>query len=172
MRDTEFKPSNVEPKQNDYNLNKQDNKYKDLFQKYHHLHKENHNLINENNILRNLILEKKQENLQISSIEELNLLSPNKKLKIEKSFYIQILLGILVILASLGFHIVYLAVTSCLMYSDGDPGCWYQNWLGIDIHASFFIDLILYSLLVIQSVSIILIIRDKIIEKNRKLDLF
>jgi hypothetical protein len=83
---------------------------------------------------------------------------PNKK-----GLYFQIILAISVIILSLGFHILYLSVTDCLLFSGGDSGCWIKNWLGMDIHASFYLDLFLYSLIAIEVLLILLIIRNYLV---------
>ncbi|MFX0037627.1 MAG: hypothetical protein ACFE9I_18560 [Candidatus Hermodarchaeota archaeon] len=138
------------------------NKYK----KYNELRKENHELQQENNLLKDVIIENNKKKFQ-DSLKEGESLNPGIKYqKIGKSFYAQIILGISVIILTLGFHIVYLAVTSCLLYNNGDFGCWVANWLGIDIHASFYIDIILYSLIIIQVTLLILIIRNKLNERR------
>ncbi len=138
----------------------------ELYNSYNNLEIENEQLIAENKTLKDLIIENAIKNHQLSPAESVPFKTSLENKTFNKGFYIQIILGILVIILSLAFHIVYLAVTSCLMYTNGDPGCWYQNWLGIDIHTSFFIDLVLYSLIFIQSILIILIIRNKLIEKK------
>ena len=135
----------------------------ELYNSYNNLEIENEQLIAENKYLKDFIVENAKKNHQIAATESVPYPKNNK---LSKGFYIQIILGILVIILLLAFHIVYLAVTSCLMYTNGDPNCWYQNWLGMDIHASFFIDLILYSLLIIQSILIISIIGNKLLNKK------
>ena len=161
MSDTRINHNDVKPRKKGDNLNEQVN-YTELIQQYYQLNNENQHLFEENKVLKNLILEKQDYNLQ-SYIKDNDTIHVSPlKLKIKRSFYIQIVLGLLVIILSLGFHIVYLAVTDCLMYNDGNPDCWIKSWLGISIHASFFIDLFLYSLILLQSILIILIIRSKI----------
>ncbi|MFX1315943.1 MAG: hypothetical protein ACFE9T_08775 [Promethearchaeota archaeon] len=168
MNETRIKYSEVKPRKKGDNLDEQDN-YTELIQKYSQLNNENQNLIEENKVLKKLILEKQDYNSQSSIKNDDNILISH--LKIKRSFYIQIVLGLLVIILSLGFHIVYLAVTDCLLYNEGNPDCWIKSWLGINLHASLFIDLFLYALIFIQSLLIILIIRSKINEvrlKNQK----
>ena len=166
MSDTRINHNNVKPRKKGDNLNEQDN-YTELIQKYNQLNNENQHLFEENKVLKNLILEKQDYNFQYSINNKENIrIHPNR---IKRSFYIQIVLSLLVIILSLGFHIVYLAVTDCLMYTDGNPDCWIKSWLGISIHASFFIDLFLYSLIFLQSILIILIIRSKINEFRLKI---
>ena len=138
----------------------------EFYDSYNNLEIENRQLIAENKTLKDLIIENAIKNHHLSTREIVTFKTSLENKKFNKSFYIQIILGILVIILSLAFHIVYLAVTSCLMYTNGDPNCWYQNWLGIDIHTSFFIDLVLYSLIFIQSILIISIIRNKLLEKK------
>lgn len=165
MSDTRIKPSDMKSRKEIDNLNDQDN-YNQLIQKIYQLTNENQQLNEENKVLKDLILEKQDDNFHsfINNKEDL-LFYPNKA---KKSFYFQIVIGLLVIILSLGFHIVYLAVTDCLMYSGGNSECWIKSWLGISIHASFFLDLFLYSLIFLQSILIILIIRNKINEFRLK----
>ena len=134
-----------------------DKNYMYLVEKFNQLKEENQNLSDESKILKDLIIENAKKNYQISLIEAGNLNNSHKN-----SFYIQIILGIIVIVLSLGFHVLYLAITDCLLYNGGDPGCWIKNWLGIDIHASFYLDVMLYSLILLQSLLIILIIRTQL----------
>jgi len=136
----------------------------DLYRKYNKLKKENHTLINENRLLKDLVIENAKEQYQDSLIRGDDLSTAFDYPKIGKSFYVQIFLGIFVIILSLGFHILYLSVTSCLTYNEGNPFCWIANWLGIYIHASFYIDVILYSLIAIQVSLIILLVRNKLHE--------
>ncbi len=143
-----------------------DKGYGVLYKKYNELKNEYHELQQENSLLKDLIVENTKQKLQ-NSLKDGEPLNPAIKYqKIGKGFYAQIILGISVIILTLGFHIVYLAVTSCLMYKEGDWGCWIANWLGIDIHASFYIDIILYSLIIIQVTLLILIIRNKLNERK------
>ena len=135
--------------------------FKILIKQYNQLKEENQNLIAERQILKDLFIENAKKNHQNSLIEETNL-NTLENSKFRNSFYFQIILGILVIVLSLGFHIVYLSVTDCLLYNDGDPGCWIKNWMGIDIHTSFYLDILLYSIIVIQSLLIILIVKNKL----------
>ena len=164
MSDTELKSDSLQLEEKVDNIDNLNISFGDLHKKYNKLKSESQELIAKNKVLKELIIKNAKENYQISLIEGVNLDTSIKTKSIGNSFYVQIILGILVIILSLGFHIVYLAVTSCLRYSDGNPGCWYQNWLGIDVHASFFIDLLLYSLIGIQAILIIFIIRKKLIE--------
>jgi len=139
-----------------------DKYYMNLVEKYNQLKEENQNLSDESKILKDLIIERTKKNYQISLIEAGNLNNSHKNSEIKNSFYIQIILGIIVIVLSLGFHILYLSITDCLLYNGGDSGCWIKNWLGIDIHASFYLDVMLYSLIALQSLLIILIIRTQL----------
>ena len=134
-----------------------DKNYMYLVEKFNQLKEENQNLSDESKILKDLIIENAKKNYQISLIEAGNLNNSHKN-----SFYIQIILGIIVIVLSLGFHVLYLAITDCLLYNGGDPGCWIKNWLGIDIHGSFYLDIMLYSLIALQALLIILIIRNQL----------
>lgn len=136
--------------------------YMKLVEKYDQLKEENQNLSDESKILKDVILENAKKNYQISLIEAGNLNNSYKNSEIKKSFYFQIILGIIVIVLSLGFHILYLSITDCLLYNGGDPGCWIKNWLGIDIHGSFYLDIMLYSLITLQFILIILIIRNQL----------
>ena len=52
------------------------------------------------------------------------------------------------------------------MYNNGDPSSWIVSWLGIDLHASFYLDIMLYSLISIQVILIVLIIRNTLV-KNK-----
>ncbi|NVM36470.1 MAG: hypothetical protein HWN81_12800 [Candidatus Lokiarchaeota archaeon] len=140
--------------------------YSDLYIEYNELKTENYKLKQENSILKNIVIENSKEKFENSLVKEDLLNNVVKSPKIGKSFYFQIILGISVIVLILGFHILYLAVTSCLMYNDGNSGCWIVSWLGIDLHASFYLDVILYSLIAFQVLLIVLIIRDKI-QKNQ-----
>jgi hypothetical protein len=150
-------------------FNKQDGKsnknYSHIVEKYNHLKKENQNLIKESKILKDLIIENAKKNYQISIIEAGNLDNSHKNSEYKNTFYFQIILGIVVIVLSLGFHILYLAITDCLLYNGGDPGCWIKNWLGISIHGSFFLDIMLYSLIALQFLLIMLIIRNHLARK-------
>jgi hypothetical protein len=140
--------------------------HSELYREYEILKKENNNLQHENNILKDIIVENRKETFQGSLIDT-NPLSPiNKYPKSDKSFYIQIFLGIFTIVLSLGFHILYLSVTSCLMYNEGNALCWIVNWLGINLHVSFYLDVILYSLIAVQIILVILLIRTKFDEKK------
>ncbi len=162
MSDTRLNKDNLELETKNNSVNKVDKNYSDLQKKIHKLKNDNQILIKENGILKNLIIENTKPKFKGSLIEG-DLLKPVVKYpKIGKSFYIQIFLGIFVIILSLGFHILYLSVTSCLTYSDGNTNCWIVNWLGIDIHASFYLDVFLYSLIAIQITLIFLIIRTKL----------
>lgn len=136
--------------------------YMKLVEKYNQLKEENQNLSDESKILKDAIIENTKKNYQISLIEAGNLNHSHKNTEFKKSFYFQIILGIIVIVLSLGFHILYLAITDCLLYNGGDPGCWIKNWLGIDIHGSFYLDIMLYSLITLQFILIILIIRNQL----------
>lgn len=140
--------------------------HSDLYIKYNEIKIENYKLKQENSILKDIVTENTKEKFENSLIGE-DLSNPVIKFpKIGTSFYFQIILGISVIVLILGFHILYLAVTSCLMYTDGNPGCWIVSWLGIDLHASFYLDVMLYSLIGIQVLLIVLIIQDKVLKKK------
>jgi len=136
--------------------------YMALVEKYNQLKEENQNLSDESKILKDVIIENTKKNYQVSLIEAGNLNNSHKNTEFKKSFYFQIILGIIVIVLSLGFHILYLAITDCLLYNGGDPGCWIKNWLGIDIHGSFYLDIMLYSLIALQCLLIMLIIRNQL----------
>jgi hypothetical protein len=136
-----------------------------LNEKYNQLKKENQKLLEESRILKDLIIENAKKNNQISIIETGNLDNSHKNSEFKNSFYFQIIIGITVIVLSLGFHILYLAITDCLLYKGGDPGCWIKNWLGINIHGSFFLDVMLYSLIALQFLLIMLIIRNHLARK-------
>ena len=146
-------------------LNKQEGKsnknYSKLIEKHNQLKKENQKLLQESKILKNLIIENAKKNDQISNNSD----NSQKNSEFKNSFYFQIIIGITVIILSLGFHILYLAITDCLLYNGGDSGCWIKNWLGIDIHGSFFLDIMLYSLIALQFLLIMLIIRNHLARK-------
>lgn len=169
MSNTGLNKDRLELDVKDENTDRFNKGYSDLQEEHEKLKKQNYELVQENSILKDLVVENTKEKF-VNSLIRTNLLNPvNKYPKIGKSFYAQVILGISVIILSLGFHILYLAVTSCLMYTDGNPGCWIVSWLGIDLHASFYLDVMLYSLIGIQVILIILIIRDKILKKNNLL---
>jgi hypothetical protein len=137
-----------------------DKGYDNLFEEYEKLKTQNNKLNYENEMLKKLIIENSKKQLP-GSLIKVNPINPtNNYPKLGKVFYIQIILGISIIILSLGFHLLYLAVTSCLMYTDGDFSCWIVNWLGIDLHASFYLDLMLYLLIIFQVILIILLIRN------------
>ncbi|MFX1530938.1 MAG: hypothetical protein ACFFBC_07490 [Promethearchaeota archaeon] len=150
-------------------LNKQDGisnkKFSHLVEKYNQLKKENQNLLEESKILKDLIIQNAKKNYQLSIIEADNLNNSHKNSKFKNIFYFQIIIGIIVIILSLGFHILYLAITDCLLYNGGDPGCWIKNWMGIDINGSFFLDIMLYTLIMLQVLLIMLIIRNHLVMK-------
>ncbi|MHA2005816.1 MAG: hypothetical protein ACW980_00755 [Promethearchaeota archaeon] len=139
--------------------------YSDLLDKYSRLEEENQNLKEESRILKEVVIEKAKNHNQISNTEKINIKS-QKILRLKPIFYIQIIIGIGIIVLSLGFHILYLSVTDCLLFEDGDPTCWHKNWLGIEIHVSFYLDLVLYSLIGLTSILIILIIRSAFNKKS------
>ena len=169
MSDTGLNKERLELEVNIESKDKLNKGYSDIYIKYNELKTENFKLKQENTILKDIVIENTREKHENSLISE-DLLAPVVKFpKIEKSFYFQIILGITVIVLILGFHILYLAVTSCLMYNDGNPGCWIVSWLGIDLHASFYLDVMLYSLIGLQMILIILIIRDKFLKKKNLL---
>ncbi|MFW9875594.1 MAG: hypothetical protein ACFFG0_21030, partial [Candidatus Thorarchaeota archaeon] len=126
------------------------------------LKEENQNLSDESKILKDLLIEDTKKNYKILLTKAGKSNNSHTNSKNQKHFYIQIILGIFVIVLSLGFHILYLAITDCLLYNGGNSGCWIINWLGIDIHGSFFLDITLYSLIAIQCLLIILIIRNQL----------
>jgi len=139
-----------------------------LLDKYSRLKEENQTLKNESRILKDIFLEEKTKNYQMS-IRESTDFQPHKGMKIKKSFYVQIILSIGIIVLSLGFHILYMSVADCLLFKDGDPICFYKSWMGLEIHASFFLDLMLYSIIISVSILILLIIRNKFNEKSQKM---
>jgi len=169
MSKTGVNEDKLELESNIDSKDKFDKNYSDLYIKYNELKIENYKLKQENNILKDIVIDKTKEELENSLIKD-DLLNPVVKFpKIGKSFYFQIILGISVIVLILGFHILYLAVTSCLLYNEGSPNCWIVSWLGIDLHASFYLDLMLYSLIGIQVILLLLIIRDKFLKKTGSL---
>ncbi len=92
-------------------VDRNDKNYMNLVEKYNQLKEENQNLSDESKILKDLIIESTKKNYQISLIEAGNLNNSHKNSEIKNSFYIQIILGIIVIVLSLGFHILYLSIT-------------------------------------------------------------
>ena len=124
MSDTGLNKERLELEVNIESKDKLNKGYSDIYIKYNELKTENFKLKQENTILKDIVIENTREKHENSLISE-DLLAPVVKFpKIGKSFYFQIILGISVIVLILGFHILYLAVTSCLMYNDGNPGCW------------------------------------------------
>lgn len=162
MSNTGLDKDNLELEVKSNSLNKLNKGYNNLNNGYEKLNKQNSKLHQENELLKKIIIKTTKKQFHSSLIRPNLLKSIIEYPKIGKIFYFQIFLGILVIVLSLGFHILYLSVTSCLMYNDGNPFCWIVSWLGIDIHASFYLDIILYSLIGVQIIIIILIIRDKL----------
>ncbi|MFX0141972.1 MAG: hypothetical protein ACFFDN_50510 [Candidatus Hodarchaeota archaeon] len=164
MSNTGLNKDNLEREDNIDSIGKLNKGYGDFHKEYETLKRKNHQLEHENSLLKDIIIKNTKDKFQSSLIEG-DLLNPVLKYpKIGKGFYIQLFLGIFVIILILGFHILYLSVTSCLMYNEGNAFCWVANWLGIDIHASFYLDLFLYSLIAIQVTLIILIVRNKLHE--------
>lgn len=84
----------------------------ELYNSYNNLETENEQLIAENKTLKDLIIENAIKNHQLSIAENVPVKNSLENKKFNKGFYIQIILGILVIILSLAFHIVYLAVTN------------------------------------------------------------
>ena len=142
--------SEVKKKNGDFEkqVGKSENSYQNLITQINLLKKENENL-------KDLIVGRVKKNYQ-KSLGQSFIFDPPVKNQ-----------SILVIVLSLGFHILYLSVTDCLLFNNGDPGCWIKNWLGIDIHASFYLDILLYSLIAIQILLIILIIRNQVTTKQQ-----
>ncbi|MFX1500044.1 MAG: hypothetical protein ACFFDH_03670 [Promethearchaeota archaeon] len=165
MSNTESNNSKLELEVQNYTIDNSDKIYNDLQEKYVELDRENTILAEENRLLKDIIIKNNKKKFEKSLVNEKFLKSKNESKKSSLSFYIQIILGIFIIILSLGFHILYLAITSCLIYSDGKSNCWIVSWLGMDLHASFYIDVVLYSLIAIQVIIIILIIREKIQKK-------
>ena len=143
-------------------------KSKILLEKYSKLKEENQILKNEGRILKEIVLEEKKKNHQMINRESTDF-QPHKNMKIKKSFYVQIILAIGIIVLSLGFHILYMSVADCLLFKDGDPACFYKSWMGLEIHASFYLDLMLYSIIISVSILILLIIRNMFNEKSQKM---
>ena len=141
---------------------------REILERYSRLKEENQSLKNESKILKDIVLEETKKNHQMSLKESINL-QPHKNIKIKRSFYFQIILAIGIIVLSLGFHILYMSVADCLLFKDGDPACFYKSWMGIRIHASFYLDLMLYSIIISVSILIILIIKNMIYEKLKKI---
>jgi hypothetical protein len=161
MSDTRLRKKSLAPQEVSEKTNR---KSKDLFEKNSQLEGENKTLRSENEILRDIILGEAKKNHQSLLSDSTNIQIP-KLLKIKKSFYAQIILSIGIIVLALGFHILYLSVTDCLLFTGGDPACFYKSWMGIKIHASLFLDLMLYSIIISVSILIILTIRNVL---NRK----
>ncbi|MFW9988022.1 MAG: hypothetical protein ACFFC3_05145 [Candidatus Odinarchaeota archaeon] len=161
MSNIDLSKDKLELEFKDYIKYNSDNIDNVLQQKYNELCTENNKLIEENQSLKDIIVKKNKQKFANSIVNNDLLKSIIENPKSSINFYIQIILGIFIIILSLGFHILYLAVTSCLMYKDEGSSCWAVSWLGIDLHASFYIDIVLYSLICIQVILIILIIQDK-----------
>ncbi|UCC20611.1 MAG: hypothetical protein JSV62_04805 [Promethearchaeota archaeon] len=164
MSETGLKKENLELEANTDSIDKLNKGDGNLYKEYETLKEKNYQLEHENNLLKEVILENEKNNFQSSLREGDPLKSIVKYPKIGKSFYLQIFLGIFVIILSLGFHLLYLSVTSCLMYNEGKSFCWIANWLGFNIHASLFLDIVLYSLIAVQIILILIIVRNKIHE--------
>jgi len=141
---------------------------REILERYSRLKEENQSLKNESKILKDIVLEETKKNHQMSIKESINF-QPHKNIKIKRSFYFQIILAIGIIVLSLGFHILYISVADCLLFKDGDPACFYKSWMGIRIHASFYLDLMLYSIIISVSILILLIIRNMFNEKSQKM---
>ena len=165
MSDSRFKKDNLEIEEEiDYlDLNP-----REILERYSRLKEENQSLKNEGKILKDIVLEETKKNHQMSLKESINI-QPHKNIKIKRSFYFQIILAIGIIVLSLGFHILYNSVADCLLFKDGDPACFYKGWMGIKIHASFYLDLMLYSIIISVSILILLIIRNMFNEKSQKM---
>lgn len=144
------KNQELEGKTKQLNIN-----YQNLIVQNKLLKEKNQNLLNEKKLLKELIIDQLKKN------ENLILNPPLMHRRVSKYFYFQIILGILVIILSLGFHILYLSVTDCLLFTNGDSGCWIKSWLGMNVHASFYLDLLLYSLIGLQVILIIFIIKNQ-----------
>ena len=140
---------------------------REILERYSRLKEENQSLKNESKILKDIVLEETKKNHQMSIKESINF-QPHKNIKIKRSFYFQIILAIGIIVLSLGFHILYISVADCLLFKDGDPACFYKSWMGIRIHASFYLDLMLYSIIISVSILILLIIRNMLTRNPRK----
>ncbi|MHA2181692.1 MAG: hypothetical protein ACXAAH_09740 [Promethearchaeota archaeon] len=164
MSDTRSRKNNLEIEEKS---NKTSIKSNELINKYFRLKEENQTLKNETRILKEIVLESTRKNHQ-SETRDITDLQPHENMKIKKSFYVQIILAIGIIILSLGFHILYLSVADCLLFNSGDPSCYYKSWMGLRIHASFFLDLMLYSIIASVSVLIILMIRSMVSEKSQK----
>jgi len=143
---------------NSNDLNYLSQKNRDLFNKNHEL------------VFRNSILKKKVSELEDEKIlnAQINDIKYKRSFTFKSYFYAQIVIAISVIILALAFHIVYLSVTDCLLYNEGNSSCWYKSWAGIPIHASFFIDLTLYSLIGAQIILILLLIRKALHEYGEK----
>ncbi|MBY8984644.1 MAG: hypothetical protein KGD65_06245 [Candidatus Lokiarchaeota archaeon] len=150
----------VEERRDNININS-----REILEKFSRLKEENQSLINESRILKEIVLKTTKKNHQILKGES-NDVQTHKNIKLKKSFYFQIILGIGIIVLSMGFHILYLSVTDCLLFQEGDPGCFYKSWMGIKIHASFYLDLMLYSIIICVSILIILTIRNLFAKKS------
>jgi len=72
----------------------------------------------------------------------------------------------LVIVLVLGFHTIYVAITACLTNSGGSSECWIVSWLGMDVHASLSIDLLLYLIILIEVISMLLLVRNKFLGRG------
>lgn len=83
-----------------------------------------------------------------------------------KGFWVQLVIRVLVIMLVLGFHTLYVAITICLMNSGGSSRCWIVSWLGVNIHASFYIDVVLYSIIMVEVISMLILIRNKFLSRG------
>ena len=165
MSNTGLRKNNLEIEEKSNKTSIKSNK---LLNNYSRLKEENQSLKNERKILKDIVLEETKKNHQMSIKESINF-QPHKNIKIKRSFYFQIILAIGIIVLSLGFHILYISVADCLLFKDGDPACFYKSWMGIKIHASFYLDLMLYSIIISVSILILLIIRNMFNEKSQKM---
>ncbi|MHA1985601.1 MAG: hypothetical protein ACW98D_03080 [Promethearchaeota archaeon] len=139
-----------------------------ILERYSKLKEENQFLKDESRLLKEIVLNETKKNHQ-GRIKGSTEYQPYKNMKIKKSSYVQIILAIGIIVLSLGFHILYMSVADCLLFKDGDPACFYKSWMGTEIHASLYLDLMLYSIIISVSILILLIMRNLFNEKSQEM---
>ena len=137
-----------------------------LSQKNRDLFNKNHELVFKNSILKQKVSDLEEEKVLYTQINDIRY---KRSSSFKPYFYAQVVIAISVIILALAFHIVYLSVTDCLLYNEGNGDCWYKSWAGIRVHASFFIDLTLFSLIGAQIILILLLIRKGLHEYGEKL---
>jgi hypothetical protein len=136
-----------------------------LSQKNRELFNKNHELVFRNSILKKKVSELEDEKILNAQINDIKY---KRSFTFKSYFYAQVIIAISVIILALAFHIVYLSITDCLFYTEGNSDCWLKSWAGITIHASFFIDLTLYLLIGAQTILVLLLIRKALHDYGEK----